>query len=61
MPHMSVEQRLSSFSEIEHGYNEEAALKESLRCLQCDLRLKIPPVELLLKQETQRVAGVKGA
>jgi len=53
MPHTPVEQRLSSFSETEHGYNEEAALKESLRCLQCDLRLKIPPVELPLKQVPQ--------
>jgi len=41
-----VEQRLSSFSEIDHGYDEEAALEESLRCLQCDLRLKISAVKL---------------
>jgi NADPH-dependent glutamate synthase beta subunit-like oxidoreductase len=40
-----VEQRLGSFSEIVRGYEEEAALKESLRCLQCDLRFKISTVK----------------
>jgi len=40
-----VEQRLSSFGKTVHGYDEEAALKESLRCLQCDLRLKISTVK----------------
>jgi NADPH-dependent glutamate synthase beta subunit-like oxidoreductase len=40
-----LEQRLDSFNEIVHGYDEEAALKESLRCLQCDLRFKISAVK----------------
>jgi len=40
-----VEQRLGSFSETVRGYEEEAALKESLRCLQCDLRFKISTVK----------------
>jgi NADPH-dependent glutamate synthase beta subunit-like oxidoreductase len=40
-----VEQRLNSFSEIVHSLDEEAALEESQRCLQCDLRLKIKPVK----------------
>jgi NADPH-dependent glutamate synthase beta subunit-like oxidoreductase len=40
-----VEQRVSNFSEIVRGYDEEAALEESQRCLQCDLRLKIKPVK----------------
>jgi formate dehydrogenase beta subunit len=42
---MPLEQRLNSFSKIVHGYDEEAALKESLRCLQCDLRFKISAVK----------------
>ena len=45
MPLMPVEQRLSSFSKIVHGYDEETTHKESLRCLQCDLRLKISTVK----------------
>lgn len=40
-----VEQRLSNFNEIVSGYDEEASIEESLRCLQCDLRLKISPVK----------------
>lgn len=40
-----VEQRLNSFSEIVHSLDVEAALEESQRCLQCDLRLKIKPVK----------------
>ena len=42
---MPVEQRLSSFCEIVHYLDEQAALEESQRCLQCDLRLKIKPVK----------------
>jgi len=42
---MPVEQRLSSFSKIVHGHDEETTHKESLRCLQCDLRLKISTVK----------------
>lgn len=45
MPLMPVEQRLSSLSKIVHGYDEETTHKESLRCLQCDLRLKISTVK----------------
>jgi formate dehydrogenase beta subunit len=42
---MPAEQRLNSFGDIGHSYDEEAALKESLRCLQCDLRFKISAVK----------------
>jgi hypothetical protein len=41
---MSAEHRLGDFAEVEKGYDKGTALKESLRCLQCDLRLKISPV-----------------
>lgn len=37
----AAEQRTHDFSEVEHSYNEESALKESQRCLQCDLRTRI--------------------
>jgi formate dehydrogenase (NADP+) beta subunit len=38
-----VEQR--NFKTAEPGYDEETALKESSRCLQCDLRLKMAQVK----------------
>lgn len=38
---LSVEQRLQGFGEVNLGYVQESALKESERCLQCDLRLRI--------------------
>lgn len=37
----SVEQRLQGFKEVNLGYDQDNALKESQRCLQCDLRLRI--------------------
>ncbi|MCL6479422.1 MAG: FAD-dependent oxidoreductase [Peptococcaceae bacterium] len=36
-----AEERIRTFGKIDPGYDEEAALKESQRCLQCDLRLDI--------------------
>lgn len=42
---MPVEQRLNSFANVEPGLAEEAALEESRRCLQCDLRLKVSRVK----------------
>ena len=35
MPHMSPEERLCSFKEINFGYDEEAARGEAARCLEC--------------------------
>jgi NADPH-dependent glutamate synthase beta subunit-like oxidoreductase len=55
--HVAVEQRLSNFSEIEHGYDDEAAFKESLRCLQCDLRLKISSVKFPPKRGSTKGGG----
>ena len=35
MPELPLEERLSSFREVELGYSEEAALEEASRCLEC--------------------------
>lgn len=45
MSTLPVDQRLSNFAAVTHGYDEEAAIEESQRCLQCDLRLKIAAVK----------------
>jgi formate dehydrogenase beta subunit len=39
------EERVAGFCEVVEGLDEELALAESSRCLQCDLRLKIKPVK----------------
>ena len=57
MSHMPVEERLGSFSEVEHGYDEEAASRESLRCLQCDLRLKISSVKFPPRRGSMKGGG----
>ena len=46
MPLLSLEQRKSSFNEIELGFNDSLALEEANRCLQCDLRFEISPIIL---------------
>jgi NADPH-dependent glutamate synthase beta subunit-like oxidoreductase len=38
---LPMEQRLSSFAEMDHGFDMQSADSESNRCLQCDLRLRI--------------------
>jgi NADPH-dependent glutamate synthase beta subunit-like oxidoreductase/ferredoxin len=42
---IAVEDRLTSFRAITRGLGKRAAKEESIRCLQCDLRLKITPVK----------------
>lgn len=42
---LSPGERLSGFCEMVMGMEEDAACREAARCLQCDLRLKIKPVE----------------
>jgi len=54
IPCIRVEQRLSTFDEVEKGYDEETAPKESLRCLQCDLRMKISSVKLPRKRGSMK-------
>jgi NADPH-dependent glutamate synthase beta subunit-like oxidoreductase/NAD-dependent dihydropyrimidine dehydrogenase PreA subunit len=46
MSSMPVERRLTSFDEIELGYDEETAVMESARCLRCDFRTRISSVPL---------------
>ncbi|MHA2430339.1 MAG: FAD-dependent oxidoreductase, partial [Promethearchaeota archaeon] len=46
MPLLSLEERQSSFNEIELGFNETIAMEEANRCLKCDLRFEISPVIL---------------
>jgi formate dehydrogenase beta subunit len=46
MPGLPVEQRLNGFEEVELGFDQEAAIAEAKRCLQCHLRLEISPVTL---------------
>jgi formate dehydrogenase beta subunit len=43
---LALEKRLKSFNEVEQGYDEQTAIEEAQRCLQCDLRLKISHVQL---------------
>jgi NADH-quinone oxidoreductase subunit F len=54
MPCLETEKRLGNFSEIELGYQEDAAIKEATRCLQCDLRLRITPVKFPPKRVTTK-------
>jgi NADPH-dependent glutamate synthase beta subunit-like oxidoreductase len=54
IPSMPLEQRLSGFDEIERGYDGETASKESLRCLKCDLRMKISPPRLPPKRSSTK-------
>ena len=44
-PRSAPEERVISFCRIVHDLDEKAAVAESHRCLQCDLRLKITPVK----------------
>jgi len=46
MPLLSLEERQSSFNEIELGFNETIAMEEANRCLKCDLRFEISTVIL---------------
>jgi len=57
IPCIAAGQRLSSFTEVEQGYDEKAALKEAYRCLKCDVRLKIHPVQLPPKRQSLKKVG----
>jgi len=41
MPCLPPEQRIGGFSQVELGYNEEAAIGEAKRCLKCNLRFQL--------------------
>ena len=42
---LASNERVISFCRIVHDLDEKAAIAESNRCLQCDLRLKMTPVK----------------
>ncbi|MHA2496747.1 MAG: hypothetical protein ACXAEI_14790, partial [Candidatus Hodarchaeales archaeon] len=46
MPKIPISDRTSSFDEIELGFDEDLAIREAERCLQCDLRLNISSVQM---------------
>jgi len=46
VPTLPVSERTKDFSVIELGLDEETAVSEAKRCLQCDLRLHLQPVVL---------------
>ena len=46
MPALAVEQCIGNFAEVELGLDEQAAVEEAKRCLQCAFRLEIPPAPL---------------
>lgn len=46
MPSLAVKQRIRNFAEVELGLDEQVAVGEAKRCLQCAFRLQIPSVVL---------------
>ncbi len=46
MPKIPVNERVTNFDEIELGFDKKTAVNEAKRCLQCDLRLHISPIQL---------------
>jgi len=62
MPCLPVEQRLSSFTEVELGFGEAEAVEEAKRCLRCDLRFTISqpvlPPEKWLVFNAENVSAV---
>ncbi|MHA1994966.1 MAG: FAD-dependent oxidoreductase [Candidatus Hodarchaeales archaeon] len=68
MPSLPISDRLKGYDEIELGYNEEMAVEEAERCLECDLRLQISSVTFppekwikLLKENLVTVPESEGA
>lgn len=45
MPTLSIRERISGFREVELGFDENTALNESNRCLQCDLPILADPTK----------------
>ena len=43
MPELTEKQRAGNFAEVELGFDEPVAVEEARRCLQCAIRLEIPP------------------
>jgi formate dehydrogenase beta subunit len=56
VPELELEARHRGFEEVAFGYDDEQAIKEAKRCLQCDLRLYLksnpsPPEKILIFNE----------
>jgi hypothetical protein len=56
VPELGIDARKKEFSEVSLGYEDEQAVREATRCLQCDLRLYIgcnpsPPAQWLALNE----------
>jgi len=59
MSTLDAKKRVSSFSQVECGFDEERALKEAKRCLRCQLRLKISKVPLPPEKNDDKKKGNK--
>ena len=53
MPCVPVSERIKGFNEIEKGYQSKMAVTEAKRCLQCDARLLMQPVQLPPEQHLE--------
>jgi len=51
MPTLAADKRVSNFSQVECGFDEETVVEEANRCLRCQLRLKISKVPLPPQKE----------
>ncbi|MDP8234077.1 MAG: FAD-dependent oxidoreductase [Candidatus Saelkia tenebricola] len=54
MDTLAVKKRISGFSQVECGFDEEKALKEAKRCLRCQLRLTISKASLPPKKNNDK-------
>ncbi|MFA4045073.1 MAG: hypothetical protein HZRFUVUK_001882 [Candidatus Fervidibacterota bacterium] len=43
---IELERRRRTFDEVELGFNEEEAVREAIRCLQCDMRFQMTPMPM---------------
>jgi hypothetical protein len=46
-PTLPLSERNDTFSEVIHSFNDEQAVKEASRCLQCDLELRLARESLI--------------
>jgi len=53
--HLSPEESIKGFSEVEHGFDRETAMREAMRCLQC--HVITPPDGLVLQDAMCQFCG----
>ncbi len=53
--HMSPQESIKNFAEVEHGFDRDTAIAEAMRCLQC--HVIAPPDELLLQDANCQFCG----